>query len=426
MRRLALLALALLVAAAPAAAQDPQIAAGDVQPHLEQLQSIADANGGNRVAGLPGANATADYIAAELERAGWQVRRQPVRFPFFDLRAPPRLHDLKPGRDFVAIRYSGSGDVSGRLRLTRAGSCGPRDFRAVRPGDVVLAPYAACTWSEAARRVKREGGVALLGVTSSDPYPLTSVALVPGLPLPVLGLSDPAARRLWRLRRNRPVRVTVDAPIGPRSADNVIAELPGSAAGGRVLMAGGHLDSVFEGPGINDNASGIAALLEVAERIAAAPRGRATMRLGFWTAEEHGLFGSRHYVRTLSPQERRRTAGYVNLDMVGSPNAVPEVYSSGNALSRALRRRIRGAGSTSYRREDSDHEAFVRAGIPVSGIYTGGLENKTRAQRRRWGGRPGPRDRCYHRRCDTAGNADAAMTARMAAATAGALLELGR
>ena len=426
MRRLLLATVAVLALAAPAAAQDPQITAADVAPHLQALQGVASANGGNRAAGLPGANATADYIVTQLEQAGWQVQRQAVTFPYFDLRSPPRVHTLRPGRDVVAVRYSGAGDVTGRLRLVESEGCGRESFRAVRRGDVVLAPFAACTFSRLAATIKREGGAALLTIASEQSFPLTSVSFVPGLPIPVLGLSDPAARRLYASRRNRPVRVTVDATIAPRTADNVVAELPGTD-GRSVFMAGGHLDSVIEGPGINDNASGVAALLEMGEKLAAAPRGRSTLRLGFWTAEEHGLFGSRHYVKTLDAAERKRTAGYLNLDMVGSPNAVPEIYSSRNKLSSALRKRIRGAGSTPFRRADSDHDAFRRAGIAVSGIYTGGLESKTREQRRRFGGRAGAlRDRCYHRACDTADSASATVTARMATAAAGAMAEVAR
>ncbi len=111
--------------------------------------------------------------------------------------------------------------------------------------------------------------------------------------------------------------VEVEASAPRPESQNVIAETPGGS-GDRVVMAGGHLDSVPGGPGINDNGSGIAALIEAAEAIGPAPPG-ARVRLAFWGAEEVGLVGSRHYVRSLSRAERRRIAAYLNFDMVGSP-----------------------------------------------------------------------------------------------------------
>jgi aminopeptidase S len=196
-------------------------------------------------------------------------------------------------------------------------------------------------------------------------------------------------------------------------ADNVVAELP---AGRPVVMAGGHLDSVPEGPGINDNASGAALLLEVAERLRAVPR-RSTVRLAFWTAEEYGLLGSRRYVADLPRAERRRLTGYLNFDMVGSPRAVPEIYDGSRRLERALRRglpraRIVDQGGA------SDHAPFQRIGVPISGIYTGSLE--------RGPGRRGFRDRCYHRPCDGVDNVNLGVLSRTASAAERALAELAR
>ena len=89
-------------------------------------------------------------------------------------------------------------------------------------------------------------------------------------------------------------------------------------------------------PGINDNGSGVAVLLEAADALGAHPKRRT--RFAFWAAEELGLVGSRHYVRTLAPERRDEIAAYLNLDMVGSPNAVPSVYSDGDQrLARLLR-----------------------------------------------------------------------------------------
>jgi aminopeptidase S len=128
------------------------------------------------------------------------------------------------------------------------------------------------------------------------------------------------------------------------------------------------------------------------------------LRFGFFTGEELGLFGSRAYVDGLSAAERRDVKAYVNLDMIGSPNPVVEVYDTDNAVEAALRDAL---GDVKEERVGavSDHDAFDRAGIDVSGVYTGGEEEG-----------PGGEDRdpCYHRACDTARSADPALTARLA------------
>ena len=101
---------------------------------------------------------------------------------------------------------------------------------------------------------------------------------------------------------------------------NLIADWPGGDPD-QVLMTGAHLDSVTAGPGINDNGSGSAAILEVALAVAATGyQPGKHLRFGWWGAEELGLRGSRFYVNALPATERAKITGYLNLDMVGSPN----------------------------------------------------------------------------------------------------------
>jgi Zn-dependent M28 family amino/carboxypeptidase len=189
-------------------------------------------------------------------------------------------------------------------------------------------------------------------------------------------------------------------------------------------MLGAHLDSVRQGPGINDNGSGVAVTLALAERL----RGRRGLRFAFWGAEELGLHGSRRYVAALSDVERRRISGYVNLDMVGSPNAVRYVYGSGRvrrALIRALRARklrfeTRSVGAS------SDHAPFGAAGISAGGLYSGARERKTARQARAYGGRAGrPLDSCYHRRCDVLERVDRDVMTELGEAAGEALRALG-
>lgn len=401
-----------LAAAAPAAAPAQQrIGAADVAEHLRALDGIARANGGNRAAGTPGEAATADYIAARLSEAGWNVALPPVTFPYFGERAPPVVGALRPGADAVTLRYSGAGDVTARVVPLKRSGCSRRHFRRFPRGRIAMSLYGTCTFRRVALNAQRAGAVAVLFASGYVRRPPTSATMLgPGVTIPALALRDPPALRLARNREV--VRVRVDAFVEDRTSRNVVAELPGTR-GRRVVMAGGHLDSVPEGPGLNDNGSGIAALLEVAERLAAAPRPRATLRLGFWTGEELNLYGSRAYVRSLPPAERRRFAAYLNLDMVGSPNPAPEIYADHDRVRRALRRALPRAGRTSVH-AGSDHLPFRAAGIPVGGIFTGATERR----------RGRDRDPCYHRPCDGLANVNARVAARMADAARRALSRL--
>ena len=206
------------------------------------------------------------------------------------------------------------------------------------------------------------------------------------------------------------VRLSVDADSGNRVTRNVIAET-GPADAERVVMAGAHLDSVPEGPGINDNGSGVAAVLEVAEQLAGRPLPEgASLRVGFWAAEEIGLVGSRHYVTRLPRRERERIAAYINLDMVGSPGERLAVYEGDDAAGRRIEDALRADLPENAPEESlggaSDHASFGREGIAVGGLFSGV-------------------DRCYHESCDGIRNVDEALAARAARATAAALLALG-
>jgi aminopeptidase S len=195
---------------------------------------------------------------------------------------------------------------------------------------------------------------------------------------------------------------------------NLIAEWPRGDAN-NVIMAGGHLDSVTAGPGINDNGSGSAALLEVALTVASQnldPGKR--IRFGWWGAEERGLIGSTYYVNNLPSAERSRIKAYVNFDMIGSPNPGYFVYSASGqpsgslALQQTLQAPFAAMGVPTELTSvggRSDHAAFANAGIPVGGLFTGAEVTKTSAQAQKWGGTAGQAfDRCYHASCDTTSN----------------------
>ena len=173
-----------------------------------------------------------------------------------------------------------------------------------------------------------------------------------------------------------------------------------------------------EGPGINDNGSGSAAVLEAALRLARAPaQARGRVRFAFWGAEERGLVGSRHHVGALSEAERRDIAVYINLDMVGSPNFVRFVQGSAAVgdgaagIARANSSRIFASTALLSRSAaeagiGTDDAAFSQKGIPTVGLYTGRRRAEVGGRRpSSFGGAAGrPYDPCYHQACDTVEN----------------------
>jgi aminopeptidase S len=196
-----------------------------------------------------------------------------------------------------------------------------------------------------------------------------------------------------------------------RTGYNLIADWPGGDAN-QVVMAGSHLDSVTSGPGINDNGSGSAAVLETALAVSRAQyKPTKHLRFAWWGAEELGLVGSRSYVNRLATGDRSKISAYLNFDMIGSPNPGYFVYDDDPAIEKTFKDYFGTIGvPTEIETEGdgrSDHAPFKSAGVPVGGLFTGAGRTKTAAQAAKWGGTAGQSfDRCYHSSCDTTANID--------------------
>ncbi|MFJ8072450.1 M28 family metallopeptidase [Streptomyces sp. NPDC096176] len=190
---------------------------------------------------------------------------------------------------------------------------------------------------------------------------------------------------------------------------NLIADWPGGDVN-QTVMAGAHLDSVSSGPGINDNGSGSAAVLETALAVSRAQLQPAKhLRFGWWGAEELGLVGSKYYVNSLPSTERSKISGYLNFDMIGSSNPGYFVYDDDPVIEQTFKDYFAGIGvPTEIETEGdgrSDHASFKNVGIPVGGLFTGASRTKSSAQAQMWGGTAGQAfDRCYHSSCDTTSN----------------------
>lgn len=212
---------------------------------------------------------------------------------------------------------------------------------------------------------------------------------------------------------------------------NLIAESKDGDAD-QVVMAGGHLDSVLDGPGINDNGSGTATLLEVAEEMAGMELDN-KVRFAFWSAEEEGLLGSTHYVESLG-SSLQDIAVYLNFDMVASPNYVRYVYDDtgapeGSSVVRDFFKDYFALKDLPLEKIDiegrSDHGPFLWNGIPIGGLFTGADMLKSPRERGLYGGTAGEyEDQCYHKACDDLGNVDETVLGEMAGAITSLIVEL--
>jgi aminopeptidase S len=222
---------------------------------------------------------------------------------------------------------------------------------------------------------------------------------------------------------------------GPATAQNVVTQTrTGDPA--HVVMIGAHLDSVKQGPGIVDDGSGVATLLEIATRLGASPALRNMVRFGFWGSEESGAQGSTGYVTSLSDADRTAIMLYLNVDMVASPNGGYFVQGGtgddtaatgppGSAtVGDVLADQLASTGVTPQRIKfvGDDETPFVAANIPSAGAENGDRRKKTEEQAQTAGGQADEVfDPCYHQACDTVQNVNPVVLDHYLHALAGTL-----
>ncbi len=445
---LAVLPASAALAAPPAAACDNRsnntiskltecVSAEGVAEHLDAFQTIADENGGNRAADTDGYEASVDYVVETLTAAGWQVSIDEFDYAYRD---PSVLEQITPDAatwESDAPQGTGSGDITGNvipvdLVLAQpadvTSACEASDFDGLDftgDFDIALVQRGTCEFGVKAANAQTAGAEAVIimnqGNTPERSGVVAGVTLIGENPddllIPVVGASFEAGVSL--AQEGSTARVFVPEPEN-HPQKNVIAELPGKNTD-NVVMAGAHLDSVPAGPGINDNGSGSAALVELAQNLSKL-KPQNTIRLAWWGAEEEGLLGSEAYVEELPQEERDRIALYLNFDMIASPNYIFMVYDGDESSFEApvvvpegsieiedlFERYFTSVGEPYDDAEfsgRSDYEAFILAGIPAGGLFTGAEEEKTAEQQSIWGGTTGAAfDPCYHAECDTRDN----------------------
>lgn len=371
---------------------------GRIRADLAALQRIADANRGTRAAATPGYAASVRFVRDQLTRAGYRARV--LGFPFVAYtELVERGRQLAPRRRTFrveAIDYSPStprGGLRGRVVAADDG-CEASDFRGVR-NRIALARRGTCFTAFKAQNAYSAGAIALV-VFNTEPGPLNATLGDPrGAPIPVAAV-ETATAAAFQGSSGVEIELTIRARTRRTSSQNVVAETRPAAR--RVLLVGAHLDSVMDGPGINDNGTGVAVVLEIARALRRVSP-KLPVRFGFWGAEEFGLFGSSAYARSADAGE---IAAYLNFDMLGTrtPERLRAVYEGPFAarwLAYFDRRRLRAEPIDLAGR--SDHAPFAQRGIPTGGLFAG-------------------TDRCYHAPCDRLGRVDFVLLRQLAAGAA--------
>ncbi|KAI9490827.1 M28 family peptidase [Zychaea mexicana] len=392
--------------------------------HSRKLQAIANENGGTRVFSSSGHNATLHYIAESVLQDGYHTWLEPMYLNYTE-KVKQEVTLVSPFEQEIPVglmTFTESTPLDGvtaELALVPGFGCEASDYPDVNH-KIVLLSRGSCAFGQKAYAAGQAGASALL-IHNNEKGSLSGTLgqdFPPGAPTG--GISDEDGAKLIQLLEQGIVelQVAIVEKREERLTYNVIAETKGGDKS-NLIVIGGHSDSVVAGPGINDNGSGTAALLELSHLFRDVEPVNA-VRFCWWTAEEYGLLGAKHHVDNLSEKERHYIALYLNFDMIGSPNAVNGIYDgdgsdsklAGPPGSAAIEKLFQDFFADKKEPYDpsefdgrSDYGPFIQVGIPSGGLFTGAEVPMTEDQAKRYGRKAGlAYDQCYHQACDTIDN----------------------
>lgn len=399
--------------------------------HLTKLQEIADAHNGTRAVGTPGYEASVDYVAETLRKNGFEVQTPEFSAQVFHAdKGSLTAGDLTA--DARALEYSRgtpAEGVTGPLLFAPTGDspgCTPSDYdRLPVQGAVVVVDRGSCKFEQKEDAAAQRGAVALIVVDNVDEQSMGgTLGANTDVKIPVVSVTRSVGFMLHAKSGQATIKLNADTKSF--KARNVIAQTK-TGSPTDVVMAGAHLDSVPEGPGINDNGTGVAAVLETAVQLGNSPQVRNAVRFAFWGAEELGLIGSRNYVESLDIEGLKNIALYLNFDMLASPNPAyftydgdqslpmdtrgqPVVPEGSAGIERTLVAYLKLSGKTAQDTSfdgRSDYDGFTLAGIPSGGLFSGAEGKMTDEQAKLWGGKANePYDPNYHQKGDNLAQID--------------------
>lgn len=436
-RAAALLTGVVLIAAAcsspPPAAPPPdpvelaaKVTVDGMWARLEKLSELTLAGRGGRAEGSSGYDASVDYIAGALRDSGFDVQTPDVERLALKRAGEPTL--TVGSRQFPVDQASlltstPRGGLSAvTLRPETAAGCRAADYADVNlRGALAIVDDTACSVVDKQNAAVARGAVGVLVVsTGTAPATLFPAGYYEKLTTPVAVIDDAADAALRRT--SVPVDLVLDAETVTVKFRNVLAQTK-TGDSHNVIVAGAHLDAVANSPGINDNATGVAAVLETAVALGGSPEVTNAVRFAFWGAGTAGLEGANKYVAGLDRAGLDDIAIYLDFDMLGSPNAGYFTYDGDQSApaspdvaaasvpkgSAGIERTLAGyLNLAGVRPADmplgraGNYSAFLAAGIPIGGVTTGAGQRKSDIQAKLWGGRAGqPFDPYYRSARDT-------------------------
>jgi Zn-dependent M28 family amino/carboxypeptidase len=401
--------------------------------HLTKLQDIANANNNTRAVGTPGYDASVDYVVGKLRDKGFDV--QTMQFDAHVFHSDPGSVTVADKKvEARALEYSLGTPPVGvtgplvAIPVDGTPGCNPADFDNLPVnGAVVMVDRGTCPFAQKASAAAQKGAVAVVVADNViEEHIAGTLGETNEVKIPVVGVTKSDGALLRTIVGPATVQVVADTKTV--SARNVVAQTK-TGSSSDVVMIGAHLDSVPEGPGINDNGSGVAAVLETALQLGSSPGIHNAVRFGFWGAEELGLIGSRKYVESLDVNALKDIALYLNFDMLASPNpgyftydgdqslpadkrGSPVVPEGSAGIERSLAAYLNSAGKTPQDTSfdgRSDYDGFASAGVPAGGLFSGAEDNKSADEAKLWGGPADqPFDPNYHKSTDTLEHIDRA------------------
>lgn len=439
--------------------------------HLKNFENIAFAHPNRSRSVLNAYNESARYVMNLLkERTDCLLSTQSFKAPVWSQLevsimslTSPFAVNYQEKTDFQLMRYGGLSKTLKDVRLYSVpnSGCKVADFDQMPSGQVALVQVpknlSDCTPWEVAYRAEKRGAAAIFFYNRPERKQLLSNRVRslhwyendPLLSIPAVSVSYSVGS--FFLNNIKQVRVNLETSTELIIADtfNIICDTR-EGDENTVVMIGAHLDSVPEGPGLVDNASGTSSILEVFLKMYEIGLNKHLvnkMRFAWWGAEEIGLMGSRAYCHMLdqNPSEKKKIVIYSNHDMLGSPNYVPFIHDGSSApeslktastyLTDLYAKYFKQLSPTNkffknYALDNmtggSDYFSFLEIGIPAGGLATGAGSLKSPEERHRWAGLArAAYDPCYHQPCDTVENIGTPVLEQMAKSAASVVESLG-
>ena len=393
-----------------------------------------------------------DYVVSTLKEAGYNPEVNQFNYPVWSESQPPVLNRVSPTpktyvpgdaddsdlptADFITMANSPTVvltnapvfPVGGIVDPPTGGSasgCTAGDYTGVS-GKVALVQRGTCAFVDKWSLAQAAGATGVIIYNEGNTPARQNPIFVDNQPDPPATIAAVISSytlgnellQAYKLGQNPTVDFKVYGTFTDRFLPQVIAETKDGDPN-HVVVVGAHLDSVPDGPGINDDGSGTATLLAQAEELADGHyKLRNKIRFAWWGAEENGLVGSTYYAHNLSQREVDKIDVMLDYDMLSSANYVRFVYDGDGNAEPGNPAGPEGSGKVEQVFDDwfsaqglqsarvpfdgrSDYVGFTDRGIPAGGVFAGAEGVKTPEEEAIYGGAAGSwYDPCYHQFCD--------------------------